>query len=161
VFVHAFHPLGTERLVGPGTLDNFIGFPLDTAFAAASLITGGVLERYPSVRIACSHGGGGFAMVLPRLNHGWRISDELRAALPRTPEEYARRLYFDTLVYDPRPLRYLMELVGVSQLAVGSDYPFNIREKPAGKVLNELTDLPPADREAMTTGNALRFLGLR
>ncbi len=160
VFVHAFHPLGAERLVGPGTLDNFIGFPLDTAFAAASLITGGVLERYPTVRIACSHGGGGFAMVLPRLNHGWRISEELRAALPHPPETYARRLYFDTLVYDPRPLRYLIELVGVSQLAVGSDYPFAIREKPAGKVLDELPDLAPADRAALTTGNALRFLGL-
>jgi aminocarboxymuconate-semialdehyde decarboxylase len=160
VFVHAFHPLGTERLVGPGTLDNFVGFPLDTAFAAASLITGGVIARHPNVRIACSHGGGGFAMVLPRLNHGWSISEPLREALPLRPEEYARRLYFDTLVYDPRPLRYLMELVGVSQLCVGSDYPFNIREKPAGKVLGDLPDLAPADREAMTTGNALRFLGL-
>ena len=160
IFVHAFHPLGTERLVGPGTLDNFIGFPLDTAFAAASLITGGVLKQYPNVRIACSHGGGGFAMVLPRLNHGWSISEPLREVLPEKPETYARRLYFDTLVYDTRPLRYLMELVGVSQLAVGSDYPFNIRERPAGKVLGELTDVSPADREAMTTGNALRFLGL-
>jgi aminocarboxymuconate-semialdehyde decarboxylase len=84
----------------------------------------------------------------------------MHAALPRTPEEYARRLYFDTLVYDPRALRYLMELVGVSRLAVGSDYPFNIREKPAGKVVSELGNLAPADREAMTTGNALRFLGL-
>jgi len=160
IFVHSFHPLGRERLVGPGPLENYVGFPLDQAFAVASLITGGVLERCGGARIACSHGGGGLAMVLPRLNHGWSLSEALRQALPRRPEEYARRLYFDTLVYDPRPLRYLLELVGASRLVVGSDYPFDIQEKPPGKALSEVADLAPADREAITTGNALRFLGL-
>ncbi len=160
VFVHSFHPLGTERLVGPGTLDNYIGFPLDQAFAVASLITGGVLEACPDVRIACSHGGGGFAMVLPRLNHGWRLTEALQRLLPHTPEEYARRLYFDTLVYDPRPLRYLRELVGPERLVVGSDYPFGIRERPPGKVVSESPDLVPEERSAIETGNALRFLGL-
>ena len=160
VFVHSFHPLGSERLVGPGTLDNYIGFPLDQAFAMASLITGGVLERCPNVRIACSHGGGGFAMVLPRLTHGWRITKALQEALPRTPEEYARQLYYDTLVYDPRAVRYLLELVGADRLCVGSDYPFGIRERPPGKALSEVQDLPAAEREAVQTRNALRFLGL-
>ncbi len=111
VFVHSFHPLGTERIVGPGGLDNYVGFPLEQAFAVASLITGGVLERCPDVRIACSHGGGGFAMVLPRLTHGWRITPALQQALPRSPDEYARQLYYDTLVYDPRAVRYLLALV--------------------------------------------------
>jgi aminocarboxymuconate-semialdehyde decarboxylase len=160
VFVHSFHPLGTERLVGPGTLDNYIGFPLDQAFAMASLITGGVLERCPNVRIACSHGGGGFAMVLPRLTHGWRITKALQEALPRTPEEYARQLYYDTLVYDPRAVRYLLDLVGADRLCVGSDYPFGIRERPPGKALSEVQNLPAAEREAVQTRNALRFLGL-
>jgi aminocarboxymuconate-semialdehyde decarboxylase len=112
------------------------------------------------VRIACSHGGGGFAMVLPRLTHGWRITKALQEALPRTPEEYARQLYYDTLVYDPRAVRYLLELVGADRLCVGSDYPFGIRERPPGKALSEVQNLPAAEREAVQTQNALRFLGL-
>lgn len=160
VFVHSFHPLGTDRLVGPGLLDNYVGFPLEQGFAVASLITGGVLERCPEVRIACSHGGGGFAMVLPRLNHGWQLTEALQQALPHPPLEYARRLYYDTLVYDPRPIRYLLALVGADRLVVGSDYPFGIRERPPGKALFAVDDLSAADREAITTANALRFLGL-
>jgi aminocarboxymuconate-semialdehyde decarboxylase len=160
VFVHSFHPVGLDRLVGPAGLDNFVGFPLEQGFAIASLITGGVLERCPEARIACSHGGGGFAMVLPRLVHGWHGSDALRAILPRSPLEYARQLYFDTLVYDPRPVRYLLDLFGPDRLLVGSDYPFAVAEKPPGKALGQVADLPPADLEAITTRNGLRFLGL-
>lgn len=160
VFVHSFHPLGTDRLVGPPGLDNFVGFPLEQGFAVASLVTGGVLERYPAVRIACSHGGGGFSIVLPRLAHGWQLSEPLRAALPRSPLEYARQLYYDTLLYDPRPIRYLLELVGPERLVVGSDYPFVVAERPPGRALGQLAELSATAREAITTRNALRFLGL-
>jgi len=80
--------------------------------------------------------------------------------LPRSPIEYARQLYFDTLVYDPRPVRYLLDLFGPDRLVVGSDYPFGVAEKPPGKALAQVADVSPADREAITTGNALRFLGL-
>ena len=159
VFIHSFHPVGTDRLVGGG-MDNFVGFPLEQAFTVASLISGGVLEQCPNVRIACSHGGGGFAMVLPRLTHGWHITPALRERLPLSPLEYARRLYYDTLVYDPHAVRYLLDLIGAEQLVVGSDYPFAIRERPPGKALGEVADLLAADREAIQTGNALRFLGL-
>ena len=160
IFVHSFYPLGLDRLVGPPGLDNFVGFPLEQGFAIASLVTGGVLERYPTVRIACSHGGGGFSIVLPRLAHGWQLTDSLRAALPQSPVEYARRLYYDTLVYDPRAVRYLLELFGPDCLVVGSDYPFVVAEKPPGKALAQVADLRPGDREAITARNALRFLGL-
>ncbi len=160
VFVHSFHPLGLDRLVGPAGLDNLVGFPLEQGFAIASLVTGGVLERYPGVRIACSHGGGGFSIVLPRLVHGWQGSEALRAALPRSPLDYARQLYYDTLVYDPRPIRYLRDLFGADRLLVGSDYPFAVAEKPPGKALAALADLPPAELEAIRTDNAARFLRL-
>jgi aminocarboxymuconate-semialdehyde decarboxylase len=159
VFIHSFHPTATDRLVGGG-MDNFVGFPLEQAYTVASLISGGVMEQCPNVRIACSHGGGGFAMVLPRLQHGWNIMPSLHERLPLTPLEYARRLYFDTLVYDPRAVRYLMDLVGPGQLVVGSDYPFSIRERPPGKAMTEVAGLLAADREAIQVDNALRFLGL-
>ncbi len=47
IFVHALHPSGKERIVGPPGLMAYIGFPLDTAYCIASLMTGGTLTRYP------------------------------------------------------------------------------------------------------------------
>ena len=160
IFIHSFHPGSLDRLVGPPGLDNFIGFPLEIAFTIGSLITGGTLVHCDNVRIACSHGGGGFAMVLPRLTHGWTTSEALRAVVPLSPMEYARRLYYDTLVYDPRTIQYMIELFGTRQLAVGSDFPFIVQEIPPGKALGQVTTLSPEDRQAITTDNALRFLGL-
>jgi len=72
LFVHPLHPVGVERLVGPPALVQLLAFPGETALSVASLITGGVLERHPKLRIAISHGGGGFALTLPRLAFGWK-----------------------------------------------------------------------------------------
>ena len=100
VFVHALHPSGKERIVGPAGLMAYIGFPLDTAYSIASLMTGGTLTRHPRLRLAFSHGGGAFASILPRLAKGWTIKPEFAALIGASPYEHARRLYYDTLVYD-------------------------------------------------------------
>ena len=57
----------------------YIGFPLETAYCIASLMTGGTLTRHPRLRLAFSHGGGAFASILPRLAHGWTIKPEFAA----------------------------------------------------------------------------------
>ena len=105
VFVHALHPSGKERIVGPPGLMTFIGFPLETAYTIASLITGGTLTRHPRLRLAFSHGGGAFASILPRLAHGWKIKPEFAERMGAAPHEHARRLYYDTLVYDAPTLQ--------------------------------------------------------
>jgi aminocarboxymuconate-semialdehyde decarboxylase len=171
VFVHALHPTFTDRYVGPG-VDNPVGFPTDTGLTIASLISGGVLERYPDLRLAFSHGGGTFPYFLPRFQHAWSGkwngepadltipgANALRDALPRSPMDYARMLYYDTLLFDGRAIRYLRELVGVSQLVVGSDYPFVAREQPVGKTLRTL-GFSDDELDAVTRRNCLRFLGL-
>ena len=85
VFVHALHPSGKERIVGPPGLMAYIGFPLDTAYCIASLMTGGTLTRHPRLRLAFSHGGGAFASILPRLAHGWKIKPEFADAIGVSP----------------------------------------------------------------------------
>ena len=109
VFVHALHPSGKERIVGPPGLMAFIGFPLETAYTIASLMTGGTLTRHPRLRLAFSHGGGAFASILPRLMHGWKSRPEIAERIGVSPYEHARRLYYDTLVYDARTLRHLID----------------------------------------------------
>ena len=157
VFVHALHPAGKDRLIGPAALEQAAAFPGETALAIVSMITGGMLERHPRLRIAFSHGGGAFGLVLPRLQHAWEALPAISKAIPRSPRDYARRLYYDTLVYDERTLRFLIETYGITQLMIGSDYPFSIREPdPCGRVTR--LGLSEADEELLLFGNARRWL---
>jgi aminocarboxymuconate-semialdehyde decarboxylase len=157
VFVHSMAP-DTDRLVGVPMLDNIVGFPSDVGLAAASVITGGLLLAVPGLRIAFSHGGGTLGSLLPRIAMGWRVfgADALR--MPDDPVAVARALWFDTLVYDSRTLRYLMDMLGPDHFAVGSDFPFVVREDPPGAIL-DAPELGGVDDHALRYGNAMRLLG--
>ncbi len=158
VFVHPINPPAQDRIVGPKMLNNLIGFPTDIAYAATSMITGLVLEKFPNLKICFSHGGGSFSTVLPRLTHGWETMPLFHEALPKSPMEYAKKFYFDTLVYHPKVFAYLRNIFSVNQLIVGSDYPFVIRETPPGKILKGQSNLTDEDFNQMRRENALRFL---
>lgn len=159
VFVHALHPAGTDRLIGSPQLAALVAFPCETAFAIASLITGGILLRHPKLRLAFSHGGGVFAMVLPRLLHGWRTVQTLAPDQSQIdPIAQARALYYDTLVYDADTLRFLIERFGKTQLCIGTDHPFSIQEtRPLAPI--DALGLGANDRDLLLFGNARRFLG--
>src|SRR5688500_10776604 len=104
VFVHALHPAGQDRLVGPFS-EQAVCFPGDIALACASMITGGIAMRHPSLRMAFSHGGGTMAILLPRLVHAWNQFPKAKEALPESPELAARRFYYDQVVFDAKVIR--------------------------------------------------------
>jgi aminocarboxymuconate-semialdehyde decarboxylase len=158
VFVHALHPSGKERIVGPPGLMAYIGFPLETAYTIASLMTGGTLTRHPRLRLAFSHGGGAFASILPRLSHGWHLKPEFAERIGVSPREHARRLYYDTLVYDAPTLRFLIETFGMRQLCIGTDFPFDIHERAPVDAVAALK-LSDGDVKLLHHDNAARFLG--
>ncbi len=157
VFVHSMTP-ATDRLVGVPVLDNVVGFPSDVGLAAASVITGGLLAAVPRLRIAFSHGGGTLGSLLPRMAMGVRVFGAEALRMPADPEAVARSLWFDTLVYDGRTLRYLMDVLGPDHFMVGSDFPFVVREDPPGAVLDS-PELAGVDDHALRYGNARRLLG--
>jgi aminocarboxymuconate-semialdehyde decarboxylase len=157
VFVHALHPAGTDRLIGPAAMPALVAFPCETAACIASLMVGGMLARHPHLRIAFSHGVGVFALVLPRLLHGWNTMKELQEKV-QSPAEQARKIYYDTLVYDPKTLAFLIELFGVTQLCLGTDHPFTIQEKDPVGVVDALK-LSPEQHDLLLSSNAARFLG--
>jgi aminocarboxymuconate-semialdehyde decarboxylase len=159
VFVHALHPAGVDRIVGPPSLAALLAFPCETSFAISSLITGGVLAKHPRLRLAFSHGGGAFAMILPRLMHGWITSKAVRELAPESPVVQARRLFYDTLVYDAPTLSFLIARFGKTQLCVGTDHPFAIQDREPVDRIEEL-GLPPDDQALLLSGNAKRFLGI-
>ena len=160
VFVHAM-PAASERL--PRAAAATFGVGVEGALAAAALITSGVAEKYPSLRLAFSHGAGGFPLMLPRAQWFWGRTWNEEASDSETsgvsPTELARRFYYDTLVFDHRAIRYLIDMIGPGRLFVGSDFPAMDREEPAGRTLLSMR-LPEAVLADITWRNCFRFLGI-
>jgi aminocarboxymuconate-semialdehyde decarboxylase len=158
VFVHALRPAGMDRLVGPAPLQQVLAYPGDVGLAAASAITGNLVLRRPRLRIAFSHGGGTLASLLPRLQQGWDVFPALKESIEASPTDQARRLFYDTLVFDTSTLRHLVERFGASQLMVGTDYPFNFHDRtPVQRI--EAAGFDADTVTALVHRNAERFLG--
>jgi aminocarboxymuconate-semialdehyde decarboxylase len=157
IFVHALRPAGQERIVG-GVAEQVICFPGDIGLAAASMITGGMAERHPRLRLAFSHGGGVFSILLARLTHAWKLTPKLKEAMPQEPGVYARRFFYDSVLFDASALRHVIHTFGASQVVVGSDYPFNMGDPdPVDSV--STAGLDAATVCAILYENAERFLG--
>jgi len=158
IFVHALRPAGQDRIVG-AFAEQAVCFPGDIALAAASMITGGIAARHPSLRIAFSHGGGALSILLPRLVHAWMATPKARESLAESPAVYARRFFYDALVFAPGAARFVIDSFGASQVCIGSDYPFAMGDPdPLGSL--EKCGLDAATLAAVTSANARRFLGL-
>lgn len=158
LFIHPWETMAKDRTPRHNFMYT-VGMPSETALAAASLVWSGVMEKCPNLKVCFAHGGGSFPYILPRLDQGWEVWPEIRQT-EQPPSYYAKNFYFDSLVYEPQNLRYLIEQFGVDKIIMGSDYPFLLREIDPGKVVDGLEQLSQAERDAILGGNALSFLNV-
>lgn len=157
VFIHPLHPLTARALQTSPLFHPLVGFPVDTALAGGSLLLGGVLDRYPRLRVGLSHGGGGLVPVLPRLDHAWASMASFRATAARKPSESAAGLFYDSNVYDQPYLAYLATQFAPGRVFLGTDYPYEIMQTAPADYLAGL-DLPDAARASLAHGAARHFL---
>jgi aminocarboxymuconate-semialdehyde decarboxylase len=125
VFIHPAQPNPPAR-VQRYALNPIVQYTYDTTLAIGSLISGGVLDRFPELKLIVSHGGGSFPYLAGRF-------DCLHVRTPREasgnqarnkPSEYRCRLHYDTLLHSPTVLRFLAGSVGIERLVVGTDDSF-------------------------------------
>jgi aminocarboxymuconate-semialdehyde decarboxylase len=158
LFVHPDRVAAAERL-SDYYLTNLLGNPLDTSIAIASLVFGGVLERYPRLILCFAHGGGFVPYQRGRLEHGWRVRAEPRQKLKGAPEASFQRLYYDTILHSPQALDYLVRTVGAEHVLLGSDYPFDMGPRdPVASVESAVQDAD--DRRCILGDTAARLLRL-
>jgi aminocarboxymuconate-semialdehyde decarboxylase len=155
------HPLGTSLgdRVNRYYLGNIIGQPLETTIALSHLIFGGVLDRFPGLKICAAHGGGYLPSYVGRSDHGYTVRPEA-AEIKHKPSEYLKRIYFDSLVYTPEGLRHLIEQVGATQVMLGTDYPFDMGSYDPQGLIAGVPGLSPQERNQILGGNAARLLGI-
>jgi aminocarboxymuconate-semialdehyde decarboxylase len=123
IFLHPLYLYGEPRLASYD-LPNAIGRLNDTAIAVSRLLYAGVLSRHPGLQMIVAHGGGSVPYALGRLFRNYDLHRDEMA----DPREGFSKLYFDSVVYDPAPLRYLVDLAGAEHVVLGSDYPFPVMD---------------------------------
>ena len=162
------HPTGTRelepsgRLGGNGLLTNTIGNPLETTIALSHLIFEGTLDRFPGLKICASHGGGFLPSYANRSDAVIRTFPGRVGPLPKkNPTAYLRdgQLFFDTIVFTPEALRHLIAETGVSQIMVGTDYPFPWTSTEVDLVLST-PGFSDDERIAILGGTAAKLLGI-
>lgn len=152
------HPWGTnvgERL-SRHYLGNTVGQPMETAIALSNLIFEGTLDRHPGVKLIAAHGGGYLPLYINRSDHAYAARQDAHGcACP--PSSYLKKIWFDSLVYEPEHLRRLVDVVGASRIVLGTDYPYDMGHYDPHALLGGFA---PEVRDAIAGGNVARLLGL-
>jgi aminocarboxymuconate-semialdehyde decarboxylase len=150
IFLHPHYICSDDRLDGYDLI-NAVGRLADTTIAVARLLFSGHLTRFPGVSLLLSHAGGALPYALGRLKRNRAIHAEYA-----DPLDNFRRLYFDTVLFEPLALRFLCDVAGADKVMLGSDYPFGIGDPdPCGVV--DRTPLTAAERAAILGENAARI----
>ena len=158
VVLHPYLLEAVERF-GRHYLHNLVGYPFETTLAAASLILGGTLDRFPALSVVLVHGGGFLPYHIGRFDRAHRARPEARADGAGLPSSYLRRFHYDTLVQRPEALRYLVGLVGHDRVVLGSDHPFWLGDPDPVRVVRE-ADLDRDGETAILGENAARVFHL-
>jgi len=158
VFAHPYY-VGAKCGMESHYLTNLIGNPWDTTVMAANLMLSGALDELDGIKIALAHGGGFLPYQIGRLEHGYDVRPETRASTRTRPLELLRRFHFDSMVFNPRALRYLIDVVGSDRVALGTDSPFDMGEEHPLAQIDAIPGLTPREREDLCGRTALRLLG--
>ena len=141
-------------------LPNSIGNLADRAVTFATLVSGGVMDACPDLKICLSHGGGYTCYGIGRMDRGWQTRPEAYPDLHQPPSAYLRRFYYDCIVYTEAALRFLIDTVGVDRVLFGTDWPYDMEfDWPVSWILS-LEGITQEEKEAILWKNLEALLGL-
>lgn len=142
LFVHPADPLGKDR-TKEYELTIVAGYLFDNTINILKMICSGFLDRWPTLKLVCAHAGAFSPVLRARMQREVDTNPALSSTLTMPVGDYLRRLYFDTICFEPAILRYVADVVPVEHLMLGSDAPFPLGEPdPVNFVKNAL----PADQ---------------
>lgn len=158
VFAHPYY-VGSKAGLQEYYLTNLIGNPLDTTVMVANLMFSGVLDELPELRWLLAHGGGFMPYQIGRLAHGHKVRGETRTNTATDPRELLRRFHFDALLFEPKAVRYLVDLVGSDRVVIGTDSPFDMSEPDPAGAIDAIPGITEHEHHDLCCGTALRLLG--
>ena len=159
VFVHpTIPPGGAQMRLDEFSLATPIGFMVDTTLAFSRLILSGFFDRYPNAKLIAPHGGGTLPYLSGRLDRCYQTIPACRAAISAPPSTYLRRMFYDTVVYEPLALQMCVDVAGEDNVLYGTDFPHNVGDM-AG-CLHLVRGLHDDAARKIAGGNAMRIFGI-
>ncbi len=123
VFMHPHAPdccAGILPGIPPATLE----YAADTTRAIASLVFSGTASRCPDVRFIFCHAGGTMPFIIERFTRLAQRKD-MASRLPHGVLHELKRFYYECAqAAHPMAMSSLRQLVAVSQILFGTDYPY-------------------------------------
>lgn len=136
------------------------GFLQETTVAVCRLVYGGVLQRFPTLKLVLSQMGGTIPFIAERIERGYHVYDACRTVLTKPPMEQLKHLYLDTTPFSNNAIMVAANFAGVDKILMGSDFPHEIGDLPGA--LDTIRQLPlsEADKQKILGGNAQKLLKL-
>jgi aminocarboxymuconate-semialdehyde decarboxylase len=129
IHIHPSYDAGDTRVNDYG-LANAVGRISDAIVAVARLLCSGHVTRYRNARFFAPMGAAGLPFLLGRLARNHRITPGLG-----DPAAGLALLYTDSILHDPRVLRFVVEMIGADRVMMGSDMPFPIGDEEPAKIV--------------------------
>jgi aminocarboxymuconate-semialdehyde decarboxylase len=159
VLIHPSAPPGTKALdVMKYNLIASVGFMFDTSLAVSRMIFDGFLDRHPNLKLIAAHGGGTLPYIAGRLDICFDNMPACREKISERPSSYLKRIYYDSVVFQPESLELAIKVGGEDKVLYGSDYPHNIGDMKG--CLARVDALPAGVRDKVRGGNAQRIFRL-
>jgi len=152
VYLHPGFAGATARYADFGLVNGLARLE-DSTVTLARLLYAGVPARYPGMKVVVAHGGGALPYVLGRLVRNYLTGPDGAA----DPVESFSHLYFDSVVFDPDVLEFLVAKAGPGHVMLGSDYPFPIGDLTPRAVVERATLRDDDRRQILGATAALLF----
>jgi 2,3-dihydroxybenzoate decarboxylase len=141
-----------------------LGFGAEVALHVVALITAGVFDRFPDLKIVIGHAGEGLPYWLYRIDHmqkNVRERSDRFVKLEMRPSDYFRKNIFITssgVAWEPAIL-FAQQVLGAGQVLYAMDYPYQARAEEVA--MSDNFDMTAADKKAFFQTNAERVFRLK
>jgi len=147
------------------------GWPYETSMAMTRLIFSGIMDKVPEIKFITHHSGAMIPAFDKRIEHVYPLFDHMGVLgdeyknLNKPILDYYRMFYNDTaLMGSIGGMNAAYAFFGTEKLLYGTDTPF---DTVGGRIFNEeaiasieALSIPPAEREKIYSGNAIKMLKL-
>ena len=111
-----------------------------------------------TLRDIVAHLGGAVPYLMERMDNGWRDFPECRARIDELPSVYLKRLYYDTVNFNPHMLKMARDMIGADHMVMGSDYPHLLGSIDRAVSSIQNLDVPDDEKQQIFSGTALSIL---
>ncbi len=159
LFIHPTSPINSAAME-EHRLVPILGFGVDTTLAVLRLVFGGVLEKVPNLKLLASHLGGVFPYLRGRIEKAFNSYPECKVNISKSPLYYLKKVWVDSVCYDPDVFMSSYKFFGGDKIVIGSDFPLQIADLDKAVERIRQLSINDQDKSKILGENAAKLLKL-